>query len=200
MAGPEGGPQRAQPVSEQLDEPTVTQLVLQLETARQRGAQARMVAQVALAIAGFSIGAAVWAGSRAGAAIARADRVELEMEMSREATAKLAQPVAIPRSYRPQPADVPTEPPNTAEGDVAPWVADAMLLEIEALEAALARVESRLSEVETGLVDWGNETKRYVDERLRRSRTATPSPQPRQTELNEIWMRLDMLEQRLGAR
>ena len=180
-----------------VDEASVAQLVLELEVARRRGAQSRMVAQAALVVAGFALGVAVWSISRAGIASARANHVEHELELDRAERARepdAGPPIRVLRPAQPNPAPTPATP---ARDDT--WVADALLLEIEALEGALEQVEGRLTSVEGGLVEWGEETKRYVDRRLqeRPSPSATPV---RSAELNELWLRVQALEQRLGGR
>lgn len=182
-----------------VDEASVAQLVLELEVARRRGAQSRMVAQAALVVAGFALGVAVWSISRAGIASARANHVEHELELDRAERARepdTGSPIRVLRPAQPNPA--PTPASSTPARDDT-WVADALLLEIEALEGALEQVEGRLTSVEGGLVEWGEETKRYVDRRLqeRPSPSATPA---RSAELNELWLRVQALEQRLGGR
>ncbi len=182
-----------------LQQPLVQKLIRDLAATQASAAAARWLGQVALVAAILSVGVSAWAVSGADAAAANCQGLTQELNSLRDELrgAAISSPGAEPKQPRAADPSASAADPTGRDG-----FSQYVLFELRDLEEQIA--SNRVS-AESGLFDWGTETKQYVEERVNRlsadqGRQRTEDQRLRATEMNEVWAAIGRIQTRLGVR
>jgi hypothetical protein len=166
-----------------------------LATAQRRATSAQRFAFVAVGVAMAACCASAWITTRAGALETRSSRNEQELQTLRADLDRVAADRG--RAWKLASAALssqgePDADPAPGDGDASPALARAS--ELDALRADLRDARVDVAELEREMLDWGQEAKRYVDQRVAAADTA--HRQERADELRLVVERLRDLESR----